>query len=665
MNPKERIEELRRQIDEHSKAYYENDAPTIPDAEFDALVNELRSLEEKFPHLTTLDSPTKKVGGRAVLGPVRHPAPMLSLDNVYSPLELRTWAEKLGPASFVCELKIDGLAVSLIYEYGRLVRAATRGDGLFGEDVTENVRQIKDIPQKLADGYPAFLEVRGEVYQPVSVFNRLNEALVAKGEKPFANPRNAAAGGLRQKDPTVTAARGLSFWAYAVGDGVPGRPGMSESPNTVPSAKTHSEDLFRLHKLGFPGNPNASMAPTSGEATTYCDYWERHRHQALDYLIDGVVIKVDGYSDRARLGATARAPRWAIAYKFPPEEKTTKLLKIVTNTGRTGKVTPYAELEPVSVGGVTISSATLNNEDWVRAKDIREGDTVIVRRAGEVIPEIVGPVLGARPEGSVPWVFPKVCTSCGEPVTRTEGVVDRFCRNSACPAQVVAWICHYGSPDAMDIEGLGEKTVEALVERNLVSSPEDLYELSAITLGSLPGFGEKSAQNLISAIEASKDRPVWRLLVGLNIPHVGVTTAKELASQYGSIFRLIESYGSRFSHTGATQAALHAWLLSPSNAAVLVGLERAGVRMKDDLPAAPAGPQPLAGKTIVITGTLPTLSREEASTLAEKAGAKVSGSVSKKTSFVLVGEDAGSKLDKARALGVETIDEVEFRRRIG
>jgi DNA ligase (NAD+) len=664
-----RIEYLRSQIAEHDTRYYVLDDPIVSDAEYDGLMRELRVLEERFPDLVTPSSPTQRVGGKGseLFAPVEHPSPMLSLDNVFSTEELRAWLGRLQRAvgddlDFVCELKIDGLAVSLVYQNGVLVRGATRGDGRVGEDITANLRTVRSIPARLLGGqHPSMLEVRGEVYQPISVFLRLNQELTEANERPFANPRNAAAGSLRQKDPAVTATRGLSFWCYGTDPGA-GRPASVH-------AERHSDDLEYLRSVGLPVNPNIERASTQAQVAAYCAKWQEHRHD-VDYQIDGVVIKVDRYRQREDLGATSRAPRWAVAYKFPPEERTALVRRIAVHTGRTGRVTPYVELEPVHVGGVTVTSATLHNEDDLRRKDVREGDTVIVHRAGDVIPEVVGPVLEKRPPGTPVWAFPTQCPACGTPLERKPGEADWRCPNrKACPSQTVEWLCHFGSPEALDIEHLGYQTVTALVERGWLVDPADLYALDATQLVQLPGFAKKSAENLLDAIAASKQRPLWRLLVGLNIRRVGAHVAQLLAQRFLSLDALaaanledlqgVEGVGPEIA------SAVHEWFRDPENGALIKKLGRAGLRVKDEPAGGPAGPRPLDGKIVVITGTLPTLSREAATALAQKAGARVTASVSKKTSFVVVGQEAGSKLGKAKEFEIETIDEGEFLRRLG
>jgi DNA ligase (NAD+) len=664
-----RAETLRALILEHDRRYYLLDQPSISDAEYDDLQRELRAIEASHPELVVRDSPTQRVGGRPseLFAPVHHASPMLSLDNVFSAEDLTAWALKLergaeGAIEYVCELKIDGLAVSLVYEQGEFVRGATRGDGSVGEEISANLRTIREIPMRLpGGGFPPLLEVRGEVYLPISTFERLNRDLASRGEKPLVNPRNAAAGSLRQKDPQVTAARGLAIWCYGMGT-----PGETVGGQR---ATRHSEDLARLRKWGLPVNPTIEKVSSLTEVSAFIAKWHRLRHQ-VDYQIDGIVIKVDRYDQRADLGATSRAPRWAVAYKFPPEEKTALVKRIAVNTGRTGRVTPYVELEPVLVGGVTVSSATLHNESEIQRKDIREGDIVIVRRAGDVIPEIVGPVLDQRPPTSRPWQFPSECPACNATLVRKAEEADWRCPNKkGCPAQGARWLFYFGSPDAMDIEHLGYQTVTALVERGWVVDPADLYKLDAQSVATLPGFAEKSAKNLIQAIATSKDRPLWRLLVGLSIHHVGARVAQVLAKRYPSVESLATaSQDSLESVDGVgpeIAGTVHDWFHTAENLALVERLGLAGLRMQDDAPESPAGTQPLQGKIVVITGTLAEFSREEASQAAESAGAKVTSSVSKKTSFVVAGAEAGSKLTKAQSLGVEIVDEAEFLRRLG
>jgi DNA ligase (NAD+) len=665
----ERARELRSVIVDHDRRYYEFDQPSIPDADYDALVRELREIETRFPSLAMPDSPIQRVGGRAseLFAPVTHAAPMLSLDNVFSLADLEAWARRLersseGALDFVCELKIDGLAVSLTYRDGVFSHGATRGDGRVGEDITANLRTIVDIPARLpGHGFPPVLEVRGEVYLPVSTFDRLNRELAIRGERALVNPRNAAAGSLRQKNAAVTAARGLRLWCY----------GMGKPGELVDGTRTgrHSEDLARIGTWGLPVNPAIEKARSLAEVVAFIEKWHKQRY-TIDYQIDGIVIKVDRYDQRADLGTTSRAPRWAIAYKFPPEEKTALVKHIEVNTGRTGRVTPYVELEPVQVGGVTVSSATLHNENEIRRKDIREGDLVIVRRAGDVIPEVVGPVLEQRPSDSAPWQFPSQCPACGAALVRKGDEADWRCPNrKACPAQGARWLFHFGSPDAMDVEHLGYQTITALMERGWVTDPSDLYALDVESVSTLAGFGEKSARNLVEAIAGSKDRPLWRLLVGLSIRRVGTHVAQILAKRYRALDAIAGASLEDLEHAEGIgpeiSAAVHEWFCAEENVALIEKLRQAGLRLQDAEEAKQNGGQPLNGKIVVITGTLSNFSREEATLTAEAAGARVTSSVSKKTHFLVAGDEAGSKLDKARSLGVEVIDEAEFLRRLG
>jgi DNA ligase (NAD+) len=663
---KRRVEELRADLNHHSYRYHVLDDPEISDAEYDELMRELRTLEERFPELVTEDSPTQRVGGAPatdLFAPVEHRTPMLSLDNAFSLEELEAWATRVERDAgtgvrYSCEQKIDGVAVALTYEKGVLTKGATRGDGRVGEDITANVRTVKTIPRKLeVRDPPAYLEVRGEVYLPVKAFEKLNEQLLEAGQRAFANPRNSAAGSLRQKDPKVSASRPLSLWVHSFGyaEGV--------------RFDSHSGFLAWCRDAGLPVQPTAEVEDDLRGVERYLERWNKDRH-TVDWEIDGTVIKVDQRQLQEELGATSHAPRWALAYKFPPEERTTRLRSIEVHTGRTGVVTPFARLEPVFVSGVTVTTATLHNEDEVKRKDVREGDTVIVRRAGDVIPEVVGPVLSKRKRGARRWRFPTTCDSCGTELVRREGEAYWRCPNKrGCPSQNVEWLFAFASRGAMDIEGLGYKTGFLLMDLGWVKDPGDVYSLTAEQLAQLPGFKEKRISNLLEAIEASKDRPIWRLLVGLNIPHVGSTIAQLLARAFGSIDAIaaaseediddVEGIGPEIA------SSVHAWFHDKDNRKLLEKLRRAGVRMQDDAPAEPEGEQTLAGETIVLTGGLESMSRDEAAAAAEAAGAKVASSVSKKTSFVVVGENAGSKAAKAEELGIEMIDEAEFRKRLG
>jgi DNA ligase (NAD+) len=660
-----RVEELGELINHHSYRYHVLDDPEVADIEYDEMVRELQALEDRFPELITPDSPTQRVGNvpADLFAPVAHRAPMLSLDNTFSFEELEAWnarvEKRVGDAArFVCELKIDGVACALTYERGRLVRGATRGDGVTGEDITANVRTVRGVPPKLLmKDPPELIEVRGEMYFPVKAFGKLNEELTANEQRPFANPRNAAAGSLRQKDPKVTSSRPLRLWVHSFGaaDGV--------------SFDSHLGFLEWAASAGLPVPPTTTGVDSIDEVEAFLTNWEEHRH-SIDWEIDGAVIKVDQTELQRELGTTSHAPRWAIAFKFPPEERTALLKKIDVHTGRTGKVTPFAVLEPVAVGGVTITTATLHNEDEVRRKDVREKDTVIVRRAGDVIPEIVGPVLSKRPKSARKWKMPKACPSCGTPLIRREGEVDYRCPNKAgCPSQGQEWLFHFAGRGALDIEGLGYKTLWALVEKGLVQDPADIYTLTAKQLEQLEGFAEKSITNLLRQIEGSKDRPLWRLLVGLNIRHVGTHVAQLLAAAFGSIDSLAAASVDDIDEVPGIgpeiAASVREWFEDPENLALIERLRAAGVRMADERAVAVPTGGPLTGTTIVLTGTMPSMTREEGTELAQEAGARVASSVSKKTDFVVAGENAGSKLTKAESLGVEVIDEAEFRRRLG
>ncbi|MBA3690709.1 MAG: NAD-dependent DNA ligase LigA [Actinobacteria bacterium] len=661
---KVRVEELRQQLHHHGYRYHVLDDPEVADAEYDELMRELVRLEDAFPELITQDSPTQRVGATPadLFAPVRHRARMLSLDNAFSLDELRAWAARVERAvgtevAYTCEPKIDGVACALTYEDGALVQAATRGDGVTGEDITANVRTVRGIPGRLLmKEPPPIIEVRGEIYLPVKAFEDLNRRLLDAEQRPFANPRNAAAGSLRQKDPKVSASRPLRLWVHSFG--------YAESARF----DSHMAFLEWARQNGLPVAPTVERVDDLPGAIAYTERWERDRHR-VDWEIDGVVVKVDSVAQQQELGATARAPRWAIARKFPPEERTALLRSIDVHTGRTGKVTPFAVLDPVFVGGVTITYATLHNEDEVRRKDVRKGDHVIVRRAGDVIPEIVGPVAAKRKRGARRWKMPANCTSCGTPLVRREGEVDWRCPNKrGCPDQGLEWLFHFAGRGAMDIEHLGYKTVMLLLERGLIEDPADIYALDAQKLATLPGFKDRSISNVLTQIEASKDRSLWRLLVGLNIRHVGEHVAQVLAGAFGSIDALAAATEDQIDavpEIGPEIAAtVRGWFDEEENLALVRKLRAAGVRLADEA-AQDDGPKPLAGQTIVLTGGLEALSREEAAEAAKAAGARVASSVSKKTSFVVAGESPGSKYDRAVELGVEILDEDAFLRRLG
>ena len=654
---------LRAQITEHNRAYYEMDEPTVSDAEYDLLVRELLALEEEFPELITPDSPTQQVGSRpsTTFAPVVHRVPMMSLDNSFSEAELKAWGERLqrrlgegdGPVAvgYVCEPKIDGLAISLRYEAGRFVQAATRGDGHTGEDVTANIATLKEVPKRLPAGAPEVLEIRGEVYMSTPAFAALNEAQVAKEQRPFVNPRNAAAGSLRQKDHRVTAGRDLSLWCYQLGEIVGG-----------PRLATHHATLELMGELGFPVNPEIRRVETLDDVYAYCRHRQQTRHD-LPYEIDGVVVKVDDLARQADLGFTSKAPRWAMAYKFPPEERTTKLLDIMVSVGRTGRATPYAVLEPVFVGGVTVGQATLHNEDQVRAKDVRPGDTVIVRRAGDVIPEVLGAVVAERPADSRPWQFPAECPVCGEALVRPPGEADTRCTNPTCPARSAGSIEHYASRGALDIEGLGEQRVRQLISLGLVRDVSDIYRIDWDVLRPLDGWGDTSITNLQRAIEASKAQPLARLLVGLNIRHLGPASAEALAARRGPLDRIMAASVEDLAEVEGVgpviARAIVEWFADPDHRAMIERLRQAGVNLEG--PEQVDVPQTLAGKTVVVTGTLDGYNREEVEAAIKVRGGKSPGSVSKKTTAVVVGEGPGaSKLTKAEELGVPLLDEAGF-----
>ena len=680
-DPRTRIEELRREIEHHSYLYYAKDAPAISDGAFDSLVHELRALEAAHPEFYDPNSPTQRVGGYVgeQFAPIRHERRMYSLDDAMDEGELDAWLDRVeeafgGMVDVVCELKIDGSSIALTYENGRLVRGATRGDGTTGEDVTANIRTVKDLPLRLRPDARAGLadparavELRGEVYMPKSSFSALNAAAEANGKQPFANPRNAAAGSLRQKDPAITAGRDLSTFLYAVAD------------ERALSFGTQWELLQWLSEAGFHVNPDVELCRTRADVHDFCRR-AVERRDSLPYEIDGVVVKVNSFSRQEEMGYTARAPRWAIAFKFPPEEKTTLLRDITVQVGRTGKLTPVAELEPVRVAGSTVARATLHNEDEVQRKDVRVGDTVIVRKAGDVIPEVLGPVASLRPADAQPWKMPATCPSCGSPVIREEGEADYRCISIDCPAQALERLLHWASRGAMDIDGMGEEIVSRLVEAGRVTDVADYYTLDAVELSLLDmgrvnkdgepiRLGETVAKKLVAAIDASRTRPLARTLFGLGMRHVGKTTAEALAARYPSMDALVaateedlaavEGVGPKIAHS------VHLFLRTPDNVAVIERLRKHGVSLADAAPdEADELPQTLAGLTFVLTGTLVQsgMTRDEAGAALKARGAKVSGSVSKKTSFVVAGEAAGSKYDKAVALGVPVLDEAALLR---
>ena len=697
-SPKKRAEQLRAEIHHHNELYYAHDAPEISDAEYDELVRELQQLERDNPELADTQSPTEIVGAgfATTFDEVTHAVPMMSLDNAMDEDELRAWGERVTKGlaangastqvSYVCELKIDGLAISTRYENGTFVQAATRGDGKVGEDVTGNVGTISQVPaalpaspisstssvkksssqakQKKVVSVPEILEVRGEVYMPFAAFEKFkaekekeNLRRAEQGRAPVSvpvNPRNAGAGSLRQKDPRVTASRDLSIWCYQLGEVVGG-----------PEFVDHYDTLEFLSSLGFAVNPEIRVVHSLEEVLDYCHYWQAHRHE-LPYEIDGVVVKVNNLAQREVLGVTSRAPRWAIAFKFPPEERNTILRDIQVSIGRTGRATPFAVLEPVFVGGSTVAMATLHNRDQVALKDVRPGDTVIVRKAGDVIPEVVGPVLAKRPKNTQPWVFPSQCPCpVKSTLVKEEGVADTRCVEPNCPFQRDQRIIYFASRGAMDIEGLGERTVFALSEAGLVEDVGDLYSLTVEQLLTLDGFADKGAQNLIDGITQSKTRPLPKLLTALGIKNLGPAASEELSRRFGSLDAIanatIEDLSAVDGVGTIIAQSIRSWFDNKNNLAIVEKLRKAGVDF-GQVHVSDA-PQTLVGKAVVVTGTLTNYSREDAERAIKDRGGKSPGSVSAKTFAVVVGESPGaSKLAKAEQLGIPVIDEEAFER---
>jgi DNA ligase (NAD+) len=678
MEPLERILELRRLVRHHEEQYYIHNAPELSDEQFDGLLHELERLEADNPDLVTTDSPTQRVGGRLVEGfaDVEHKVPMLSLDNAYSEDELRAFDERVRKGAglgdtkvaYVAEMKIDGLSIALTYENGRLVRGATRGNGVRGEDVTHNVRTIRAIPLSLEHGPKGSLEIRGEIYLSRAAFERMNKEREASDEPLFANPRNAAAGTMRNLEPSLVARRGLSAFTYQVvtdaGD-----------ENVRP---THSETLRAMREWGLPIESHWKPCEGVEEVAVFCAEWA-DRRRTLSFDTDGVVIKVDDLALRAKLGATAKFPRWATAFKFPAQQAHTKLLKIAVNVGRTGAVTPYALLDPVFLAGSTISMATLHNAEDVARKDVRDGDTVIIEKGGDVIPKVVAPVLSLRPPDATPFVMPTRCPVCNSALHRDEEEVVWRCENTSCPARLRRSLEHFASRGAMNIEGLGESLVEQLLDQGLVKDFADLYHLTAAQLEELVVTPRdpkseravrrklgKVGRNVYAQIHASKENDVSRVIYALGIRHVGEKAATTLGRYFRTMNGLMQASIEKLQETPEIGPVLAASVRSfadePRNQALVKKLADAGVNMTSRAPeptSEPAGK--LAGKTVVLTGTLTSLSREAATAALERLGARVSGSVSKKTSFVVVGDEAGSKLDKARKLGIETLDEDAFR----
>jgi DNA ligase (NAD+) len=654
-----RHHDLAAEIEDLAYRYYVLAAPTVSDAEYDAKMRELEAIEEEYSALRTPDSPTQKVmeSLSTDFAEVKHLQRLMSLDNVFSDEEFDAWAARatreVAIPAWLCELKIDGLAVDVVYERGRLVRAATRGDGVTGEDVTLNVRTIANVPSRLSGRtVPDLLEVRGEVFFPTEAFAELNARLVEAGKAPFANPRNAAAGSLRQKDPRITASRPLALTLHGVG----------AHEGFTPASQ--SEAYAAMAALGLPVSKRYEVVDDIAGVKKYVAYWGEHRHD-IEHDIDGIVIKVDSLALQGRLGTTSKAPRWAIAWKYPPEEATTRLNNIFVNVGRTGRVTPFAALEPVHVGGVTVGTATLHNEDEVRRKGVLIGDTVVVRRAGDVIPEVVGPVVDLRTGKEKAFVMPTRCPECDTPLSRGEGEVDWRCPNTVgCPAQRREAVFHLAGRGALDIDGLGYETAIALLEAGRINDIGDVFHLTAESFEGLRGFAAKKIHQVLTGLEAARHRPLWRLLVGLSIRHVGPTAAQALALEFRSIDAIMAATPEELAAVdgvGPTIArAVAEWFADERHRGIVERLRAGGVSMVDE--GAPArGSGVLDGVTVVVTGTLAGYSREGAAEAIQAAGGKVTGSVSKKTSYVVVGDAPGSaKYDKAVQLKVPILDEAGF-----
>lgn len=668
--PKDEIEDLRAKVSHHSWLYHHLDDPQIPDYDYDVMVKRLLELEELYPEFRDPNSPSQSIGtsGLELFRPVVHQVPMMSLDNVFSFDELRSYFQRVRKSldkseqdrlKWVFELKIDGLAITLIYKRGYLVTAATRGNGQIGEDVTANVLTISAIPRVLVtpdkEDPPELLEVRGEVYMAKGAFARLNEAQLAAKLPLFANPRNCAAGSLRQKDPKVTAKRELSFWAYQLAR-VSGGPVIN----------SHMDSLEYIKSLGLPVNPRIKVLSSDDEVVAEIAELDQHRHD-LDYEIDGAVIKIDDLGIRDKLGFTARAPRWAIAYKLAPEERETNLLNIEVSIGKSGKATPFAVLEPVLVAGSVVSRATLHNADQVKIKDVRIGDTVVVRKAGDVIPEVIRPVLELRPSDAIVWSFPEKCPLCGSTLERVEGESDTYCINPYCPGRTVQRITHFCSKTALEIEGLGESRVALFLDLGFISEPSDIYKLTYSQLIGLEGFGEKSVKSLLDAIEDSKSRNLARLLVGLSIRHVGESAAKAIARRFGSLERLMSATKAEIeSIDGIGEKIAQAvvdFFDDPRTNALCKELISLGVAQVEPNVHDDQGDTVLEGKTLVVSGTLENFTREEAETAIESKGGRAASSVSSKTFALVVGVDPGnSKVTKAQAANVPIIDEHQFLR---
>jgi len=671
----QRSAKLQQLLQKAGYAYYVLDAPLMSDAEYDQLYRELQDLETQHPELITPDSPTQRVGDRpaAQFTSVRHNIPLYSLENAFDNRELAAWQDRWqrqgvavnlqAVTDYVCELKIDGSAIALTYENGVLTRGATRGDGSTGEDITQNVKTIRSIPLRLAmESPPAIVEVRGEAFLPLDVFEQLNQEREQLDEPRFANPRNAAAGALRQLDSQAVAKRKLDFFAYTLhlGRGVVGE-------SQIPLA-TQWDALEWLHQMGFRVNPNRQVCPSLAEVQQYCDHWATERVN-LPYMTDGVVVKLNTLAVQEALGFTNKFPRWAIAFKYPAEEAPTIVENISVNVGRTGAVTPLAELRPVQLAGTTVSRATLHNRDRVAELDLRIGDTAIVRKAGEIIPEVVRVVLDLRPEDTQPWQMPTCCPECNQPLVKLETEAVTRCVNASCPAIVRGALVHWTSRDALDINGLGEKLIQQLVERGGVRSVADLYDLTAERLLTLERMGKKLAEKLVASIAQSKTQPWARVLYGLGIRHVGNINAQTLVEQFPTVAQLASA---ELAHIAAVYGigpeiaqSVYQWFRIPANQTLVEKLQAAGLQFVGQAKSPSQLVGAIVGKSFVVTGTLPTLKRDEAEALIKNAGGKITGSVSAKTSYLVVGEDAGSKLAKAEALGVPQLSEAQLLELLG
>ncbi|NJL01951.1 MAG: NAD-dependent DNA ligase LigA [Spirulinaceae cyanobacterium SM2_1_0] len=663
----QRLTQLRQQLQQAGMAYYVLDAPIMEDAVYDQLYRELQALEAQYPELVTPDSPTQRVGDRPAsqFTTVPHNIPLYSLENAFNMAELAQWqarwqrqlgTETVAAASYVCELKIDGSALALTYEQGVLVRGATRGDGITGEDITPNVRTLRSIPLKLAlAAPPAVVEVRGEAFLPLTEFQRLNRIRAEADEMPFANPRNAAAGTLRQLDPRIVAQRRLDFFAYTLH--------LRDDAEGAP--RSQWETLEWLHAAGFRVNPNRQLCPTLAAVEAYFQHWDTGRHD-LPYLTDGVVVKLNDVHLQTQLGFTQKFPRWAIALKYPAEEAPTQVKAITVNVGRTGAVTPMALMEPVQLAGTIVQRATLHNQDRVAELDIRVGDTVVIRKAGEIIPEVLRVLPELRPAETAPYQMPDTCPECDSALVRSPGEAVIRCVNSSCPAILRGSLVHWASRDALDIDGLGEKLVEQLVRQPWVQSVADLYDLTPEQIASLERMGAKSAQNLVAAIAHSRQQPYARVLYGLGIRHVGKVNAETLAAHFASIDQLatatVEALAAVHSIGGEIAQSVNTWFQLAANQTLIERLQAAGLKLSGPPASATTTPtdSPCQGKTFVITGTLPTLSRKAAEDWIKQAGGKVTSSVSKKTDYIVVGADAGSKLAKAEKLAIAQLDEAQL-----